>query len=256
MDAIAQYFDHYVINARVKPALFVVLPLAVTIMAWWPEAQHLGGATLTVMATFGVIAFLSNLISNYGNELQAKLFSEWGGAPTTALLRFADVHLDRNTKERYHMRLEKMIPNLKMPSDREEQQEPMKADSYYISATNYLREHTRDKERFPMVYSDNVAYGYARNLLAMKPLGISVAVLGLVANSVLLFLYHSTELRLDYPHSFQVQLAFGIGTVAVCLVMLWLFVRVVNGEYVKGRAVRYAKSLLAVCENSSVVGNE
>ena len=106
MEAITQYFDHYVISARIKPAFFVVLPLAVTAIVWWPGARQLGGTMITFLMFFGVVGFLSNVISNRGNELQSRLFSEWGGAPSVTLLRFSDPELDPYTKSRYHRQLE------------------------------------------------------------------------------------------------------------------------------------------------------
>lgn len=251
MEALSKYFDHYVISARIKPAFFAVLPLAATAAVWWPDAQQLGGALLTFLVTFGAVGFFSNLISNRGNELQARLFADWGGAPATALLRFADPTLDDYTKTRYHRRLEALIPGLKMPTEAEERAEGSRADACYSSAVNFLREHTRDKSKYPMVYADNVAYGYARNLLVMKLWGISVAAVGVVVNAMLI--YPSVLARWDAGAvSFQdADTLFGLGAGGISVAMLWLFVVVIDREYVKGRAERYAKSLLAVCERVS-----
>ena len=213
--------------------------------------EHLGGVILTFLATFGVIAFFSNLISNHGNELQTRLFSEWGKAPTTALLRFVDSYLDPYTKERYHRWLEAMVPELRMPTHEQEQAEPLKADACFASAGAFLREHSRDRSKYPMIYSDNVAYGYARNLLLMKPFGIAAAALGLLANVVFLYVDISAYLSVDGQRSLTMQFDCGIGATLLSLAMLWVFTGVVNKEYVKGRAVRYAKSLLAACEEST-----
>jgi len=242
MDIIAQYFDHYVISARVKPAFFVVLPLAATVIAWWPEAQQLGGAVLTFLVTFGTIGFMSNLISNRGNELQERLFKELGGAPTTILLRHGDGHLDGYTKERYHRFLEGMIPGLTFPSDAHEQADPSNADACYTSATTFLRERTRDKKKYPLVYADNVAYGYARNLLAMKPWGIMSAALAMAVNIALLY----PQILSD----FQIERAGQLAATGVSMIMVYVFALVVNKKYVMARAVRYARSLLAVCDGA------
>lgn len=254
MDAITQYFDHYVISARVKPAFFVVLPLAVTVMAWWPDAKELGGATLTFLVSFGVIGFLSNLISNRGNKLQTRLFTEWGGAPTTMLLRHSDDTLDKHTKGRYHRQLENQIQGLKIPTRDEELADPVNADSCYTSATNFLREHTRDKKQYPMIYSDNVAYGYARNLLAMKFVGVLSAVIALALNALWLTqkIQFSSDVQLILQTLIEHTLA--AGAFAVSMVMMFLFVFVVNKDYVRGRAIRYALSLHAVCDKKDMVG--
>lgn len=251
MDALTQYFDHYVISARVKPAFFVVLPLAVTAMAWWPHAKELGGAILAFLVSFGVIGFLSSLISNHGSKLQARLFTEWGGAPTTMLLRHSDQTLDKYTKERYHRQLEELIHGLKMSTWDEELADPVNADACYMSATNFLREHTRDKKQYPMIYSDNVAYGYARNLLSMKELGVISSALALIFNTLLIYQqFQGTKvglLTIDMLNELWIK----GGSFVVCLIMLFLFVAVVTEEYVRLRAVRYAASLLAVCDRKN-----
>jgi len=248
MEAITQYFDHYVISARVKPAFFVVLPLAVTSIAWLPQTQQLGGAILTFLVSFGVIGFFSNLISNAGNVLQVRLFNEWGGAPTTTLLRFSDTHLDSYTKRRYHRQLEEMIPSLIMPTQEQEIANSSDADECYTSAAVFLREHSRDKSKYPLVYADNVAYGYARNLLVMKPWGIMSAAIAIAMNLVLFYPEISAHLQMGQEGSLSWTEKIGLLSTVVSFVMLWVFTFTVNREYVKGRAVRYAKSLLTVCD--------
>jgi hypothetical protein len=250
MEALEKYFDHYVINARLKPAFFVVLPFAITTLAWCPEAQQIGGAILAFLITFGVIAFLSNLVSNLGNQLQDKLFGIWGGAPTTALLRHSDNILDAYTKQRYHKWLESKLPGLMMPSPESEAANPISADNIYASAANFLREYTRNKTKYLMVYSDNVAYGFARNLLVMRPIGIGVALLSIFLNLIFLyvnFIKAEESLRNLIDHKISMVI-FGSGAIAVSVILLLIITFTINQAYVQGRAIRYAKSLLAVCE--------
>jgi hypothetical protein len=139
MEALEKYFDHYVINARLKPAFFSLMSIAITTLAWCPKAQQVGGIVLTFLITFGAMAFLSNLVSNLGNRLQEKLFEAWRGAPTTALLRHSDNTLDVHSKQRYHNWLQSKVPDLVMPSPDYEALHPINADYIYASATNFLR---------------------------------------------------------------------------------------------------------------------
>jgi len=248
MDALEKYFDHYVINARLKPTFFVVMPFAITTLAWCSEAQELAGIVLTFLISFGVMAFLSNLVSNKGNELQARLFEGWGGAPTTFLLRHADRTLDLHTTQRYHRWLEAKVPGLKMASGDSEVNDPYGADSSYVSATNYLREYTRDKAKYPMVYSDNVAYGFARNLLALRRYGIGVASISIILNIVLLYSNYRGQSLDDFMNESTAVILFGTGAAGASIILMLVFIFSVNDGYVRERAIRYAKSLLAVCE--------
>jgi len=138
----------------------IALPYNITTLAWCPEAQILGGIVLTLLITFGVMAFLSNLVSNKGYLLQVWLLETWGGPPTTLLLRHSDLTLDEHTTQRYHRWMRPRFRGLK-PTLESEAIDPGSADSCYVSATDYLQEYTRDKAKYPVVYSDSVAYGFA-----------------------------------------------------------------------------------------------
>lgn len=247
MRELSKYFDHYTINARFKPAFFSVLPAAITVLAWYPDAKTLIGSILTVLISFGVMTFISGLISNLGNELQDKLFVTWGGAPSTSIMRYSNSILDKFTKTRYNQWLESKIDGLTMPTPEEEATAPDIADQKYRSATNYLREHTRDKKKYPAVYRDNVAYGFARNLLAIRILGLSVSGISIIINSYLLSLLLHDNTTVTTNIFIKQNLA-GMGAIAVSVVMLIVFLFVINKNYVKGRAIRYARSLYEVCE--------
>ncbi len=83
------------------PAFFSVLPYVLTMMAWCPDAKTIMGGTVTVLISFGVMAFISSLISNYGNKRQEKLYELWGAAPSTLILRHSNQVLSKYTKARY-----------------------------------------------------------------------------------------------------------------------------------------------------------
>jgi len=252
MEELEKYFNHYIINARLKPAFFVLMPIAITILAWCPEAQQLVGIVLTFLITFGVIAFLSNQVSNLGNQLQDKLFNDWGGAPTTILLRHSDDVLDAHTKQRYHKWLQSKLPDLIMPSPENEASNSNNADHIYASATNFLREYARSKAKYPMVYNDNVAYGFARNLLVLRPIGIGVALVSIVLNLVLLFFYfyYSEQSLQNFVENYLSMIIFGSLATIASAGLLFFYMFFINSIFVHGRAFRYAKSLLAVCEKS------
>lgn len=250
MDGLEKYFDHYVINARLKPTFFVIMPFAITTLAWCPQAQQLAGIVLTFLITFGVMAFLSNLVSNKGNQLQTRLYESWGGAPTTLLLRHSDPTLDPYTTRRYHQWIKEHIPGLILPTPQAETDNPTAADSAYLSATNYLRECTRDKAKYPLVYSDLVAYGFSRNLLALRGFGIFVSLLSIGLNGVFMYLSYSGPTVREFAASNFSMMLFSSGAAMASLILLLIFTFSLNDDYVRERAFRYAKSLLAVCEVS------
>lgn len=250
MKILENFFDHYVINARIKVAFFISFPIVVTIVVWLPQAYHWGLTLVTLLTVFGCFSLFSNTISNLGNKLQAEFYVKWGGEPTTTLLRHRDNTIDPYTKNRIHNWLQDKVKDLKLPSAEEEAQDPVDADSRYASSTHFLREFSRDKKKFKMIYHDLVAYGFARNLLAVKTLGIIISVVALLASSLLilitledmsLFIENGSKVKFDEIVSFIPVL------VAIAFLVVYFFF--INESHLKARAERYAKSLLAICDH-------
>ena len=239
-------FDHYSIHARFMPAFFICLPLVLTTLAWCPEATTVLGSTITILISFGVMSFLSTIVSNMGNSLQSKLFNSWGGAPTTTILMPNNNELDKYTKERYFMWLNSRISklNLAMSDDDSDLQDKIK------SAANFLREFTRDTKKYPAVYRDNVAYGVARNLVALRYAGLLISIMALFINlSVIFFpeyygIYNGQAVgNGSYP--------FGIISSLLSVLCVALYLFVLNERFIKQRAFRYARTLYEVCESKN-----
>lgn len=229
------------------PAFFSVLPFVLTMLAWCPSSKSILGGSLTILISFGVMTFISTIISNLGNRCQRKLFTLWDGAPTTVVLRHADQVLDKYTKQRYHKWLNGKIDGLNLPTVEDEEKDRDDADLKYKSAINFLREFTRDKAKYPAVYRDNVAYGFARNLLAIRVIGVFVAFLCVVIN---LYFLRSVLVPTEIERDFVIlnDYLFGIGAGLASVVFVLAFVLVINNNFVKERGFRYAKTLLESCE--------
>ena len=114
MDSLNKLFDKYSFNARVKPALFIILPIVVTAYILIEPLRTLLGSLIAIFVTCGVVHFFANQMSSRGNILQDELFKKWGGAPTTIILRYSDSALDKHTKQRYRLKLDSLISNFKI----------------------------------------------------------------------------------------------------------------------------------------------
>lgn len=180
------YFDQYSLSARVRPALFIVLPIILTAYILFEPLRTLLGSLLGILLTCGVVNFFANQMSSQGNVLQDKLFKKWGGAPTTLILRHSDNELDKYTKQRYREKLVLLVSNFKNVSERAERANPTDADQYYISAINYLREKTRDSEKYPLILKENMNYGFSRNLLAFKSTAITIILISLAISLLII----------------------------------------------------------------------
>lgn len=246
----SKVFDAYKYKARVKPALLLVLPVVIYVMAFFEAARSLNGVIATFLVSFGVVAFAASQMSSKGNKLQEKLFKAWGGAPTTIVLRHSDDTLERPTKKRYMQRLADLIKDFTLVTEEEEKTDPKAADDVYRSAANFLREQTRDTKKYAMIFDENVEYGFARNLTACKSTGILLA-LSCVA-LCLVTLYHTIGLplqELSFEALAKHLILLAATGVELVILLCWIFL--VNHDWVRVRGFAYAQRLFASCEQVS-----
>ncbi|NUF42652.1 hypothetical protein HUN11_02640 [Acinetobacter pittii] len=126
-------------------------------------------------------------------------------------------------------------------------QHPNDADDYYNSASSFMREYTRNVEKYSLIFSENIAYGFSRNLLAFKKTAITVVVISFLISITFIFLNISiglgsiNELK-KIPSSYYVLLA-----IHIIFLLIWIFM--INEKWVKIRGIAYAKRLYAACED-------
>ncbi|MEN1374916.1 hypothetical protein AAIH49_33385, partial [Pseudomonas aeruginosa] len=87
-----------------------------------------------------------------------------------------------------------------IPTAEEESANPDKADDIYIGATKRLRELTRTNKQ--LLLKENIAYGFHRNMLAMKPVGILSSLLGILYGLLI-----AKVLQITPPHFYPVHFA-------------------------------------------------
>src|SRR4051794_30468536 len=108
-DLVAKVTDPYERPARLYPALLALLPLLALIMLLYgPKTTALTGA-VTVAVSCGGLYLTTNLCRELGKDLEGKLYNEWGGKPTTQLLRHRDTNIEALTKRRYQAFLARKI---------------------------------------------------------------------------------------------------------------------------------------------------
>ena len=73
-----------------------------------------------------------------------------------------------------------------MPSAAEEEADPQAADARYDDALADVRQRTRDREQFPLVFEENANYGFRRNMLGLRPWGLAVSLVSLAVSIALL----------------------------------------------------------------------
>ena len=244
-DALVRLIDTYSLRARLQPALLTLLPLLVTIAAWFPALHEAAAGLVGLAAACGLTMLLAQIARLRGRKVEQQLFKVWGGKPTTIWLRLRDNNLDSHTKARYHTCLQERIPGWEPPTLEEEDERFTETDARYDSAVRWLRERARDKTRFPIVFQENVGYGFRRNLYGLKPIGIVVAVLAVGVNALMLHLHlNNTATGSAFPVVGLATFAFGIFALVAWLV-------VASPAWVRDAGDAYARALLSICDEAS-----
>ncbi len=225
--------DTYAIRAQLSPALLSILPLGIGLVAWTGEEVVLEPAIATVLATCGATFAMSVVARNRGREQQISLWKNWGGSPTTQLLR----HRGRGNpvlRERWHKSLAALLGQ-RFPSAQEEVSDPEAADNLYEAATRRLIEKQKQFPTDPLIKRENTNYGFCRNLLGLKPMGLATGCIGVVSSAAAIF-YGPGQ-------SIVAVTATGIN---ILFLLAWLII--IKPSWVLQPAFAYAERLLESAE--------
>ena len=228
--------DRYDLMARLRPALFTLLPVFLVIGVRVPEIRTAVSGILSAATACGVTYLLVVLARWQGRALEARLGDRVGRLHSARLLTFADATFSRETKTRYHAFLARN--GILLSSREEEQADPALAFDRTRSAVDWLLVYTRPKAKQSLLFDENISYGFMRNLRGLKPIAIGVVALMLVANGAV-----TAEEWMKY----QVVLT-GVLTEAGLLVILALWISLVTIPAVSQASLAYAQRLFAHCE--------
>lgn len=228
-------FDTYERHARLYPALILTWqPIIVGTAIYGPYLSRL---EYLVPATCALIlpTLLASFARESGRRVEPILYEQWGVRPTEALLGQHDVSLDPHTKARYYSKLSEAT-GVPPPAQGEN------STDVFSAWTTYLKTKTRDREKFPLLYAENVSYGFRRNLYGLKRYGIAVACFAGLLTS-----FHMRSLPFgDVLKELNLTIALGI-----CLASLAFWCLFVTREWVRTQAFSYAARLLETIDSLS-----
>jgi hypothetical protein len=246
--ALQNFFDMYSYRARVLPALLTLLPVFLTALVLYPIIYSgIGAAAGSLAVACGVLWFFANVVRARGRGAERTLLAKWDGLPTTRMLRHRDSALDEQTKARYHSFLSSRVRGLRLPNLDQERKDPNAADSVYRSSVKWLLEFTRNRTLFPLVFSENISYGFRRNLFAAKSIGLGLTFLCLV-------LLGLRVVRADPSSVYNVpsQHLF-LGVLLLAIAACWALI--VTEVWVADASQSFAVALLAACDSPTSDAN-
>jgi hypothetical protein len=219
-------FDGYEVRSRLAVALIVGLPVVAPVLALapadWPSRLGFGAVALFLLYGFGFC------IAGLGRRLERRLWSRWGGPPSTRLCRWRDDTWGKPLKQRLHEAVARTF-GLDLFQRRRERENPEGADRAIHDAFARVRSYLRRHDPNGLWATHNAEYGFSRNLTASATLGASVAML---AGAACLACW---RLRDDLS-------ALALAVVDGVLVPLFVTLRCVMPAVTKQRAERYAES--------------
>jgi len=240
LSPVALLLDPYGRQARLYPALIVILPIALLIGTWFPALWSTWAALVSLASSFGLILLLSQVARDRGKQREPELYRAWGGKPSVAALRHCDPRIDDHTKARYRAFLKGQLPHLALPTAEEERADPEGADRAYESVTAWLLTQTRDTKTFSILFRENISYGFRRNLWGLKPLGVTIALLAASASTAFMLYRYSSGQPAPTPE------------IAVVTLLVWLlsifWIAVVTRSWVRLPADAHGKQLLTACD--------
>lgn len=236
---IVKVFDAYSLRARLFPAIIAAAPAfaALALLISWRRFE-LSNAIATV-AILVLLFAVADFARARGRVIEPKLYAERGGKPSVTMFRRSDSTIDDGLKERYRHFLAGKLGAV-VPTADVERSEQATADSFYEQCGVWLRDKTRDAKRFPLLFSENVTYGFRRNLLGVKWLGLGLN-LAVVAICILLIWRLDWSVHTEFGRRIIVVLV--IATIHATYMLL-----AVRRAAVWDAARAYARELILSCE--------
>jgi len=236
-------FDEYSLNARVKPSLLALLPIIIGVFIAMPELYKTIASLLSLLTVCGLITLLAHFSRYRGRAVEKTLLMKWSGLPTTAFLRHSDPTLDEHTKNRYYRFLEENITDLTLPTKQDEVDNPVAADAKYQTAVKWLLEQTRDTKVHNLLFKENISYGFRRNCLGIKCIGIFLSIIPLC---LVAWNLYSPEGDIIFKGK-----SLELSSALFSLMMFFWWTFIVSASWVKDAADSYALRLLATCDQRS-----
>lgn len=239
--------DEYRLNARLRPAFILLLPAAIALglaivsfsRGWALLLRTASGTILAVATNIGLMIALEQFVRGEGKRKEVDLWAGWDGPPTTRMLRHRETELSTPVqRRRLHDKLKELLPTVQLPTKAKENKDPKAADDVYEECVRYLRVATRDEKKFPLILKENIQYGFARNVWALRSIGVTAAGASTIFTA---WLTWSAWVRDD-----SLWVVDGIGVaLEVMLFAWWAFKVTPDWVFVPARA--YADRLFEAC---------
>lgn len=232
-------FDTYALRARLFPAIIAAAP-AFAALALFISWESFGLSQVVSSIALVVLTYaIADTARARGRAIEGILHAERGGLPSITLFRRSDPTINSGSKDRYRTFLGRVL-GVDVPTEAQEQADQSSADDFYAQCGVWLRQHTRDHRRFPLLFGENITYGFRRNLLGVKTFALGLNFL-VVACSI--FLLWQTGWRFDTGWGSRVVVVLLVAVAHAGFMLL-----AVNHQAVWDASRAYGRELILSCE--------
>lgn len=238
--------DPYERKARLWPALLALCPIIITLELVCGKTMSVLTNTVMLVTSCGGLYLLTNICRERGKLLEPKLYEAWGGKPTTQLLRHRNSTIEEVTKKRYHSFLVNKI-NVPFPNAEQESADPTSADEVYQSAVRWLLNQTRDTKQFSLLFKENITYGFRRNALGLKPLGIGISLISILWVLLSYGVITGTKYFINIA-ALKTLPETAVVSLSSSILMLLLWTLFFTRDSARTAAFTYAETLLRSCD--------
>jgi hypothetical protein len=218
------WLDDYERRARLIPGLWLIAPAVVLVLMFGLRANALLSTAGGLLSAAGGPVVLAAFVRHRGLSVEPGLLKEWSGWPTTQLLLTGSAPIRDRRREAIQR-----LTGINLPAVE------AGADATYDAAVAALRSQTRDRSRFDLVFAENRNYGYERNLIGVRPIGLAFALTAVVVGT------GGSYVAARGDGVFTADLAIGLIVLAL-LAVFWLVAP--SRERARVVAFKYAERLL------------
>lgn len=191
---IDEFLDEYELKARIAPGLIVALPLLVDAIYFAPILSTLPIFAASSICTLAVIYALGYLVRAEGKEFEPTLWKQWGGPPSTKLMRSSDTFFGTELKNAIRSAVMQEF-TVTLPTPAAESKNPTAADKAIADTFERVRTFLRRFDPTGVWQKNNIEYGFCRNLLGGRPLWAGIAISALMVAVWRTATIHSTFLN-------------------------------------------------------------
>lgn len=221
-----ELLDTYNIRARLSASIILLAPIALTCFLCFDE--------ITTFATSTVFISLLLSFTNYLPILQRHICRKRNYENyASQLLRTDDTTLDTVSKKRYYNKLAQIDESFSLFATPNNSNE---FSDCCDSAVIYLRNHTRDNR---IVQEELINYGFYKNLLSSKPIGIIICILLCIVVSLYSWLKFGQFSSIPTENYFSIA-------INIVMIIFWVFGA--TEEMFENTAKEYAKVLITAID--------